>query len=101
VLVRDGLSHEATARMRALEERLIREPLPENVRLTCFYSREDAIVHWEACFDNDPRTTCHEVRGTHVGLAWNARVYSLAGRSLLQPSRSMPRAAGQGLRAAG
>jgi len=57
-------------------------PLPDGVRLTSVYSREDAVVDYRACLDDDPRAECHEVRGTHVGLAWNAAVYRLLGRVL-------------------
>jgi triacylglycerol lipase len=56
--------------------------LPDGVRLTSVYSREDAVVHYRSCLDEDPRARCHEVRGTHVGLAWNAAVYRLLGRVL-------------------
>jgi hypothetical protein len=40
------------------------------------------VVHWRDCIALDPRTTACEVRGTHVGLAWNAQVYSRLGRCL-------------------
>lgn len=84
MLVRDR-SHPHTLRAeREMERELITGPLPDTVRLTSIYSREDAVVHWRACLDEDPRATCHEVRGTHIGLAWNARVYQLIGRSLLR-----------------
>lgn len=57
-------------------------PLSAEVKLTSIYSREDAIVDYRSCLDNDPRASCFEVRGTHVGLAWNASVYRLLGRAL-------------------
>jgi pimeloyl-ACP methyl ester carboxylesterase len=57
-------------------------PLPAGTRLTSLYSKEDAVVHWRACMDADPRATCMEVRGTHVGLAWNASVYRRVGHIL-------------------
>jgi triacylglycerol lipase len=57
-------------------------PLPDGVRLTSIYSREDAVVDYRACLDEDPHANCYEVRGTHVGLAWNAAVYRLLGRVL-------------------
>jgi pimeloyl-ACP methyl ester carboxylesterase len=57
-------------------------PLPEAVRLSCLYSRDDAVVHWRSCQDPDPRTTLCEVRGSHTGLAWNAAVYRHLGRLL-------------------
>jgi triacylglycerol lipase len=61
---------------------MLGSPLPDDVRLACIYSRDDAVVHWRACLDADPRTIMHEVRGTHTGLAWNARVYRHLGRLL-------------------
>lgn len=57
-------------------------PLPADVRLTSIFTREDAIVHFRACLDEDPQSQCIEVRGTHVGLAWNAAVYRHLGRVL-------------------
>jgi triacylglycerol lipase len=57
-------------------------PLSSEVKLTSIYSREDAIVDYRSCLDTDPRASCFEVRGTHVGLAWNASVYRLLGRAL-------------------
>lgn len=88
VLVADGVGPVARARSRAAEGRLMEmlvRPLPDAVRLTCVYSREDAVVHWRACIDGDGRAVSHEVQGSHVGLAWNAQVYRYLGRSLLQP----------------
>jgi pimeloyl-ACP methyl ester carboxylesterase len=64
------------------DEEMLGAPLPDGVRLSCIYSRDDAVVHWQACLDADPRTSMHEVRGTHTGLAWNAHVYRLLGRLL-------------------
>jgi triacylglycerol lipase len=58
-------------------------PLPDDVRLTSIYTREDAVVHWRACLDRDPQAQCFEVPGTHVGLAWNAAVYRRLGHLLV------------------
>lgn len=55
-------------------------PLPEGVRLASIYSREDAIVDYRSCLD--PTGEQIEVRGSHVGLAWNASVYRRLGRLL-------------------
>ena len=57
-------------------------PLPAEVRLSCLYSCDDAVVHWRSCQDPDPRTTLCEVRGSHTDLAWNAAVYRHLGRLL-------------------
>jgi triacylglycerol lipase len=81
VLLRDPNSREVEEE-RALEHALMRSPLPENVGLSCVYTREDAVVRWKDCIDADPRTVAHEVRGTHSGLAWNSQVYTFLGRAL-------------------
>jgi hypothetical protein len=58
-------------------------PIPSHVAVTSIYSRQDAVVHWEACVDPDPRVQHVEVPGSHVGLTWNAAVYhQLAGQLL-------------------
>lgn len=57
-------------------------PLPDHVRLTSIYTREDAVVDWHSCIDADHRAENVEVRGTHCGLAWNAAVYRRLGRLL-------------------
>ncbi len=43
------------------------------VRLTGFYSRSDAIVHWRACLD--PSGTHVEVDSSHCGMSVNIEVY--------------------------
>lgn len=76
IFIRDTGEEEALAMAQ------LAAPLPEETRLTSIYSREDAIVNWRSCMDTDPRSECMEVRGTHVGLAWNASVYRRLGRLL-------------------
>ena len=82
VLVRETLTHADLVSERTRERSLFTGPLPDAVRLTCIYTREDAVVSWDACFDQDPRTAAYEVPGTHSGLAWNAQVYWLLGQLL-------------------
>lgn len=48
-------------------------PLPHGVPLTSIYSRGDGVVRWRACVV--PYATCVEVTGSHVGLAFNRKVY--------------------------
>ena len=74
----------APVRERLAAHGLLGGPLPAGVRLSCIYSRDDAVVHWRTCLDDDPHTTLCEVRGTHSGLAWNAQVYRHLGRLLAQ-----------------
>jgi pimeloyl-ACP methyl ester carboxylesterase len=76
VLILDSPRDEANALAQ------LASPLPESVRLTSIYSREDAVVDYRSCLDEDPNANCIEVRGTHVGLAWNAAVYRHLGRVL-------------------
>ena len=64
------------------DEQFFDGPLADGIRLTCIYSREDAVVDWRACIGDDPRTAAFEVRGTHSGLVWNAEVYRHLGRQL-------------------
>jgi pimeloyl-ACP methyl ester carboxylesterase len=83
MLLREGLTRAEIEAERLMERELITGPLPHNVRLTSLYTREDAVVHWRACLDPDPRAVCHEVRGTHIGLAWNVQVYRHLGQALM------------------
>ncbi|HEX8102223.1 MAG TPA: alpha/beta fold hydrolase [Solirubrobacteraceae bacterium] len=46
---------------------------PAEVPLTSIYTRGDGVVRWEACVV--PYATCVEVTGSHVGLAFNRKVY--------------------------
>ena len=69
---------------RTVEAALVGGALPDGVALTCIYSREDAVVDWQACIADDPRAAAYEVSGTHSGLAWNAAVYRRLGRVLLE-----------------
>jgi triacylglycerol lipase len=78
VLIQDRPIAEADALAR------LAAPLPEGVHLTSIYSRDDAVVDWHSCIDRDLRATNIEVRGSHVGLAWNASVYRRLGRLLAE-----------------
>ena len=74
----------ASAREQLAAHGLCGGALPAGVPLSCIYSRDDAVVHWRACLDAAPGTTLHEVRGTHLGLAWNVQVYRTLARLLAQ-----------------
>jgi pimeloyl-ACP methyl ester carboxylesterase len=54
---------------------LSRSRVPEGVRLTAIYSREDRIVPYPRALAEDGRTRNIEVHGSHIGLASNAEVY--------------------------
>ena len=49
-------------------------PVPGAVRYIALYSRDDAVVSWEACLDPDAELV--EVGGTHSGMGMNAAVWS-------------------------
>jgi pimeloyl-ACP methyl ester carboxylesterase len=59
---------------------------PESVRLTSIYSKRDGVVRWQSCVV--PYADNVEVPGTHVGLAFNADVYTAIGRALAAPART-------------
>jgi pimeloyl-ACP methyl ester carboxylesterase len=46
---------------------------PAEVPLTSIYSKGDGVVRWRACVV--PYARCVEVTGSHVGLAFNRKVY--------------------------
>ena len=48
--------------------------MSEDVRYIAFYSRDDAVVSWEACLD--PGAQLVEVTGTHAGMGMNRAVWS-------------------------
>ena len=53
---------------------------PADVPLTSIYSRGDGVVRWRACLVDYAR--CVEVSGSHVGLAFNRKVYREVARTL-------------------
>jgi triacylglycerol lipase len=60
-------------------------PFPESVRLTSIYSRQDGVVRWQSCVV--PYAENVEVRGTHVGLAFNREAYVAIASALAVPPR--------------
>jgi triacylglycerol lipase len=54
--------------------------LPAAVPLTSIYSHGDGVVRWRACVV--PYARCVEVGGSHVGLAFNRKVYREVARTL-------------------
>jgi triacylglycerol lipase len=55
-------------------------PFPRDIPLTSIYSRGDGVVWWEACVVPYARNV--EVRGSHVGLAFNRHAYRVIARTL-------------------
>jgi triacylglycerol lipase len=59
----------------------LRRKMPNAVRETAIYTRNDGVVDWRYCMTDDPQTD-FEVPGTHVGLAFNASVYAIIAKRL-------------------
>jgi len=53
---------------------------PAQLPLTSIFSREDGVVWWEACVVPYARNV--EVTGSHVGLAFNRKVYAVVAEAL-------------------
>ncbi len=59
----------------------LRRKLPKSVVETAIYTRHDGIADWRYCTTGD-RDCDFEVAGTHIGLAFNAAVYSIIAKRL-------------------
>lgn len=59
----------------------LRGELPSEIQQTAVYTRDDGIVDWRYCRTGDPEID-REVSGTHMGLVFNASVYSLIAERL-------------------
>jgi pimeloyl-ACP methyl ester carboxylesterase len=59
----------------------LRCEMPESIRQTAIYTRDDGIVDWHYCKTGDAEIDC-EVPGTHIGLAFNASVYKIIAERL-------------------
>lgn len=63
----------------AFFDRIPAPPVP----CTAIYTRQDGIVSWQCCLENDgPMTENVEVSGTHVGLPWNPQVLAVIAERL-------------------
>ena len=61
--------------------RALQKTCPHPIPHTAVYTRTDGIVDWRVCINEDAKTN-FEVKGTHVGLAFNPSVYELIARRL-------------------
>lgn len=50
--------------------------------ITAIYSRNDGIVAWRACLDDDPRTEMVEVSSSHVGMGIDPDVWRIVAKRL-------------------
>jgi pimeloyl-ACP methyl ester carboxylesterase len=77
-LLRRGIDIEAIA---AEVER--RNKVLMNTPVIAIYSRDDAIVAWEACIDREAANVEHiEVRTTHLGFGFSPEVYKIIAQRL-------------------
>ena len=56
------------------------------------YSRSDGVIPWRNCMDPEAARN-FEVGGTHIGLAFNPRVYRIVASLLAEVGAERPRAA--------
>lgn len=62
----------------------LKKDLPDSVAQTAIYTRTDGLVDWRYCLTQDADND-FEVTGTHVGLAFNPRVYEIIAQRLAKP----------------
>lgn len=61
----------------------LRRDVSGSVLETAIYTHDDGIVDWRYCVTGDPETD-FQVPGTHIGLAFNASVYTIIAQRLAQ-----------------
>jgi triacylglycerol lipase len=61
----------------------VKREMPHSVLTTAVYTRDDGLVDWRCCRENDPNVD-FEVAGTHIGMAFNASAYSIIADRLSQ-----------------
>ena len=59
----------------------LKREIPDTVMQTAIYTRDDGVVDWRYCRTGDPEID-HEVPGTHIGMAFNASVFSIVAERL-------------------
>ncbi len=63
--------------------RTMKKPWPTHIPQTAVYTKDDGIVDWKTCVNEDAKTDV-EVRGTHSGLVWNAQAYKVVAEHLAE-----------------
>jgi len=61
----------------------VKRDVPQSVLATAVYTRDDGLVDWRCCRENNPDVD-FEVAGTHIGMAFNASAYSIIADRLAQ-----------------
>jgi len=81
-----------TERCECLADERQVQPLPPSVQHAAIYSRTDGVVPWRNCLEPEPALN-YEVGGSHIGLAFNPRVYRIVSSLLAEASAEIRRAA--------
>ena len=68
----------------------VQKGIPASVRQTSIYTKTDGVVDWRVCI-SEVEGEDFEVKGTHVGLAFNPAVYSLIAERLAKPAAEQVR----------
>lgn len=74
----------------------LRQEFPASVPQMAIYTKNDGVVDWRYCVNDDPATDV-EVAGTHVGLVFNPQVYQHLAHHLAGTRAGAERPAGVGL----
>jgi triacylglycerol lipase len=68
----------------------LRRSISASVARTAIYTQDDGVVDWRYCRTGDEHSD-FEVSGTHIGLVFNAAVYSIIARRLAEANRGSTR----------
>lgn len=63
----------------------LQRKVPDSILQTAIYTRHDGVVDWRFC-RTEKAGQDFEVRGTHIGMAFNSAAYSVVGRRLAEAS---------------
>jgi triacylglycerol lipase len=63
----------------------LRRKMPRSIFETAIYTRQDGVVDWRYCITGNTEAD-FEVSGTHIGLAFNASVYTIIANRLAEAS---------------
>ena len=63
----------------------LRRKMPRSMFETAIYTRQDGVVDWRYCITGNDEAD-FEVSGTHIGLAFNASVYTIIAKRLAEAS---------------
>ena len=65
----------------------LQRKVPTSILQTAIYTRQDGVVDWRFC-KTEKKGQDFEVRGTHIGMAFNSAAYSIIGKRLAMVNSS-------------